>query len=56
MQPPPPQGDPYELVPPGISNRELEGVLLAWENWQFFAGTAIDQGIADLYGSQGILA
>jgi hypothetical protein len=52
--PPPPQGDPYQIVPPGIGNPGQWGVVVAWDAYRLLGGTVIDQAMADMWILQGV--
>jgi hypothetical protein len=56
MMPPPPQGDPMELVPPNMTNPEAWAMVVSWDAWRVFGGQVIDDALAELQGSGGILA
>jgi hypothetical protein len=53
MLPPPPQGDPLEILPPGIGNPEAWTVQMAFDAWRVFGSQALPQALADMFVLQG---
>lgn len=56
MLQPPQNGNVYDLVPPGTTNAEAVGILIAWDAWQTFSGTVLDDALNQLQALGGILA
>jgi hypothetical protein len=56
MLPPPPQGSPFDLLPPGIATPEAWGNVIAWDAFRTFGGQVLDQAMADMQVLGGIPA
>jgi hypothetical protein len=54
MLDPPPQGDPYELLPAGQTNPDAWGCVIAWDAYKTLAGVALPGFINDMQILQGV--
>lgn len=54
MMEPPPQGNPFELLPPGIGNPEAWGNVLAWNAFQALCTQAMPDFLAEMQLIQGV--
>lgn len=56
MIPPPPIGDPYQLVPQSTPNPGSVGAALAWDQLRIFYSQALQQAWSDMDALQRIAA
>lgn len=54
MLPPPPQGSPYDLLPPGQTNPFAWGCVIAWDAYRTFTNQVLDESISDMAILQGV--
>lgn len=54
MLQPPPNGDVYEFVAQFQTNPDAWGVVVAWDAYKAFVGTALPGFIQDMSATQGV--